>query len=393
MDMEDTVLAGLRRGWGDAREVHGTIRVPCVQEVHQLVSHLPPDGVLSLYSAPADVRGENGVAAARQDHGEALGQGPVLLGLLREDVGGEAREVPGLQRSLHRDQVHHPSSGQVQQDGPLVHPLDLCGSNQPNGLLRLRDVQTDHVRRHQQLPQRGQGSGCADRHHVGRVVEEDLHPHCLRENAELGPDVTIPHNPQDLAPHLQAALRGLRPHPVVHITDVVRNLPAERDDVGEGQLSHAPAVGERRVEHGHPKRLRGRKVCLVRADAEAPHRLEPLSRREHGMGQPSLRPNPNEMDIDDLFQKLCFAQCTGQGLHSEALLPKDVRRRRGNALQQQNPNFVLREGKLPLAVVPLSGGSRAVGTLRGVWGGFRPVRCEGFRPLRRRTVRHLPRLT
>jgi hypothetical protein len=152
------------------------------------------------------VRREDDVALALELRDEA---GPVGLGLLGEDVDGGAADAAFGEREGEGVDVDDGAARGVEEEGPVLHPVDLVGAHHAAGLRRLGDVQGDEVGLGEQGFEAVDGAVVAHRQARGDVVEDDPHAHRLGEHAHLRADVAVAHDAERLAAHLDAAGREL----------------------------------------------------------------------------------------------------------------------------------------------------------------------------------------
>ncbi len=145
-------------------------------------------------------------------------------------------------------------------------------------------MQGDHVGVGKQSAQIAHGNGIAEGELVLDVVVAHAHAHRFGQDAQLGSDVTVADDAQRLSPDLEGVVGRFHPHTPMRSGVLLRQTPHEEDDLGQHEFRDAPGVRERSVEDGDAPPFGARKIDLVGADAEAPHRNEFLRCREDFFG-------------------------------------------------------------------------------------------------------------
>lgn len=262
----------------DLGEIDGPDRRPKVQIPREGAGDLLPDGPLSLLGRPSDMRGEDRIRAFPQP-GDKVAQGVIEPGSVRarfrgKDVDGASGQVGRFERVDEGGEVDNLAPRVVDQVGSLFHLPQLGRSDHVPRLLQLGHVQGHEIRSRQELFERLGLPGRSEGHDGDDVVVDDLHPKGFRQDAQLGTDMTVPDDPQRLAPDLPTSLGHLVPDPFAHLPRPIAELTREGDDLADDEFGDRTRVGKGRVEDGDTRLGSGFEVDLVRPDTETSDRQE-----------------------------------------------------------------------------------------------------------------------
>ena len=361
----------------DLGEVDGSDRRSKVEVPRQGASDLLSDGPLSLFGRSSDMRGQDRVGAFPQPGDEIseviVEPWSVRAGFRREDVDGASGQVTRFEGVDECGEVDDFSPRVVDQVSSLFHLTQFGGPDHVPRLFQLGDVQGDEIRGAQELFERIGLPGRSEGHDGQDVVVDDLHPKGFRQDAQLTTDMSIPDDPQRLAPDLPTALGDLVPDPFTHLAGPVTELTREGDDLADDEFGDGTRVGKGRVEDGDPGLCGGLEVDLVGPDAETSDRQE-LRGAGHGKARRGDRMSARRgatgvcdyclpasthlrSRLDDPFRDLCLAPdpqrlipaqplyqlvlsvCFGDEIDVIPLIPEVLGRVLRNVLQEQDPDL------------------------------------------------------
>jgi len=140
----------------------------------------------------------------------------------------------------------------------------------------------------------------------------------------------------------------LEPRPSVHRGRAIADLARQPHDVPEDQLGDAARVREGRVEHRNPLGLSVREGDLVRADAEASDGEEAIARVDDLLRHLRLAADAEDVQVLDLGDELVLRQRCLQRLDLKAIILQHLDTLLRHALQEQDLDLVLREGRAGL---------------------------------------------
>ncbi len=233
---------------------------------NQLGGNIQGNILLRFARAAANVRRQNHVVHAAQFRYEFLvGAGRFE----RKYVDGRATQMVALQRGGEVRNIDHFSTRGIDQMRPGAHQVQLLGTDQTASLLRIRHVKAEDVAGLQLRIEAIERFCVAEGKFVDDVVIDHPHAQALSEYAELGADMAITHDTQNLATHFVRADGGLQPLAAVGGGVLGRNTAHQANDFGQHQFGNRTRVGIRCIEHGNAASPGGVELNLVGADAEA----------------------------------------------------------------------------------------------------------------------------
>ncbi|CUN48270.1 Uncharacterised protein [Bifidobacterium adolescentis] len=269
------------------------------------------------------MRGEDHVVLVRK-----VGQ-ELVAGLLRfdwEHVHRRAGQMAGIQMLLQRVQIRHETTGQVDEDGILLHMLELVFAEESRVRLASIHMKRDHIGLFQQFVERVATVGVAHGELLFNVVEQHAHAKRLGDDGKLGADVAVADDAERLASDLMGAGGGLIPHAVLHMMGVRGNAAHQADDVADHQLHHGTGIRIRRVEDGDAVLARVFEIHLVGANAEAADRGERRTRVDDLAGHTGLGTDAEQVDTFQRINQLVLAQGSLEALDLEAMVAQRLRR-------------------------------------------------------------------
>ena len=212
----------------------------------------------------------------RQDHVVFVGEGsdeavPAFLGLGREHVHRGSGKVSGIKMPLQCIQIGDESTGEIDEDGILLHVGELVLAEEPHIGLPPVDVQRHGVGLLQQRVEGGHPLCVAHGELLLEIVEHDMHAHGLGQHGQLRADVPVADDPEGFAANLMRTLGAFVPKAVLEMMGVRRNPTHKADDVADDQLDNRARVGIRGIEHGYALLAGVLQIDLVGSDAEASH--------------------------------------------------------------------------------------------------------------------------
>ncbi len=234
-------------------------------------------------------------------------QRAVTQGLLGEDVECSSGHLAGPDHLRQRRLVDDPSPRRVDDPDPFAHLLQRLLADQPLGVLRLGEMDRDHVgvgvdtvevvgELHPDPP----GTLVADK----GVVCEKRHSEGMGALRYQGADPAQPDHPQRLAVQLDplealpvpdtGSQRGVRPWHVARLREDQRHgVLRRRDHVGGGRIDHQHAGGGGRFQ-----------IDVVHSDPGPPDHLERRRSGDQlgvdGRSRPDQEPMGGPHQLDQL---------------------------------------------------------------------------------------------
>ncbi len=251
------------------------------------------------------MRGEDHVRDALQRRDELV---VALLRLLGEHVDSGAGDVTRLERVGQRVVVDEMTAAQVEEQRTTRHQREFASTDHVHIGGAPINVERDGLTLAQQLVERVDLAGVAQRETVGHVVEVDAHAHRLGEHGKLGTDVAVADDAECASTDLMGADRALLPQPVVHVAILVCEAAREGNEFADGQLDDGTRVRVGGIEGCDP-RLRGSvEIDLVRSDAERADRTQLRRFRDDACREVGRRSDAQVVDALERFDEIVLGE-------------------------------------------------------------------------------------
>jgi hypothetical protein len=137
------------------------------------------------------VGGQEGVGATLELRLKKLAIGSGFLG---EDIDSCSAEMTGAEGLGEGWDLDNSAAGGVDEEGALLHLVELIFANHILSVLCLGDVEGDKVSLGKELRESVDLLGGTQGHQWSHIVEEDTHAHRLCKDRELRTNVSIANN-------------------------------------------------------------------------------------------------------------------------------------------------------------------------------------------------------
>ena len=339
-------------------QVNCTKRNTKVNVSDQRIRNLNTNSSLCLLGGASNMGGEDEVLQAT----EILSEGVQVVvevvaissWLIWINIQRGTSNLSAAHSVYERWDVDNASASVVEEIASLLHLRKLPLINEILGLWKLWDVEGDKIGGVQKCLE-GWNLLCRSQTHQGKdIVVDDGHPHGLRQDGQLGTNVSVSDDTECLSADLPALGGDLVPGTVVKLIRAVTELASESDDLANNELSDGAGVGKWRVENSDTVAGCVLEVDLVGADAEAADDDEVLCSLEHLCVQLGLGADTDDMNIPsrivsydrglqltsnyslDFLNELVLWQRGLQGLDLVALALQNINTGLVDILQQQD---------------------------------------------------------